>query len=440
MNNLQNEGAFASMVETVNGARGKAIDDYLQSMEHNAHFMGSVLVEQEGQIILCKGYGKANETSKNTPSTPFYIASITKQFTATAMMKLCEEKKIDLEAPINQYLPKKYQCTRWKNIKVEHLLSHESGILDYADVDDYWNICAELTVDSVIEQAKGQQLLFSPGDNYCYSNTGYDLLGKIIEEVSHLSYGEFIKQKLLIPLAMTSSGIRDGKNQLPSHLALGYYVLDRELKDDPRDEFCVLYADGAMYSTVLDLAKWSKVLDGSNSAVLSPESVKLMISRQYGLVVDHAFGYTRIHHNGAMAGFSTDFCKFPEENLLMIVLSNNADFIAEYITSNFAKFLLHNKPLNAIESFPRDFDYSPYLETFISEENEEDEEEYTFERKKGTLILEGNDGDIETFLLSNGRVFIPCFGTEYKLLKDGALIVYNGDGEKIDTLVEINSR
>ncbi len=421
----------SSLAEVILGSKGQAIDFYLQSMERHAYFMGSVLVEQNGEILLRKGYGQANETSKNDPQTKFQIASITKQFTAAAIMKLHEEKKIDLDVSLNSYLPKQYQCSKWHDVTVHHLLAHQAGIPNYTDCDDYWNICQGLTVDAVLEKAKRQHLEFSPGCDYCYSNTGYELLGKIIEEQSHLTYEEFIKQKLLIPAGMTSSGLRDAHHVPSPPMALGYYVENLKVVKDPRDEFAVLYSDGGMYSTVVDLAKWSKVLEG-HSQVLSADSVKLMIKKEYGLVVDQFLGHKRIHHNGSVAGFYADFCLYPQDHLLIVVLGNNVDFVADYITANLSKFLLKNTPLVMIETDAKKCNVAPYKHSFFSVEHEDDE--YTFKLRNDQLVLQEDDDVIQCCVLTNGHLFIPSEGTEYVRQKDGLLFVYNCDGERIDIL------
>lgn len=443
MQDANQERSEGGLSEQIMG-NGVQIDAYLQSMEALAHFTGAVLVQQSGRTLLCKGYGNATDRAINSASTVFQIASLTKQFTAAAIMKLHEDKRIILENSINDYLPPSCRCRRWDQVEVRYLLSHRSGIPDYTEWDDYWKICKHLTPDKVIEDIKEENLEFPPGSDYCYSNTGYDLLGKIIEEASSLPYGDFIKQKLLKPAGMDFSGVREPHSAPIPNAAAGYYVEDFKLVPDPRNEFSVLFSDGSIYSTVGDLAKWSAVLDGRDQ-VLKPESIKLMISQQYGLMVDHAFGSKRIHHNGSMAGFRADFCKFPEEGITIIILGNNADFVAEYLSSRISAFLLKGQPLAAAASFPKDFDFSPFLTTFYYDEDEDEEgdaeddgddeeddeeEDYTFELYRNRLILQGDD-PAECCLLTNGRLFNPCEGEEYQLRHDGALIVYNSDGEKV---------
>lgn len=416
-----------------------SIEKYLKGMEKHAHFMGAVFIQYRMQTILCEGYGDAEEGVKNNPSTIFQIASLTKQFTAAAIMQLHEENKIDLGSSINRYLPQHCQCRRWKDVEVRHLLSHKSGIPDYTDCDDYWSICKKLTPDKVIEQAKDCELEFSPGTDYCYCNTGYHLLGKIIAEISQMPYAEFIQQRVLNPARMTHSGIRGPHEPRPLNAALGYHVDHLKLRHDPRDEFSVLFSDGAMYSTVADLIRWSTILD-RGSPVLKPESVKLMLSQEYGLMVDNLFGSKRIYHSGSMAGFRSDFCKFPESGLTIVILSNNNDFAVEYLSSRISAFILRNKPLETIVPFPKNFNFKPFLSTFYWDDEDDDEcdddeeeEDYTFEIDQKCLVLLGDD-PIVCYLLSNGNLFNASEGEEYQLMKNGALRVYTSDGELEGTL------
>jgi CubicO group peptidase (beta-lactamase class C family) len=418
--------------EVIQGAKGKEIDRFLRNMEQ-AHFTGAVLVEQNGQILLCKGYGEANHSVPNTSETIFCVASITKQFTAAAIMLLVEEGKIHLNTSINEYLPSRFCTDEWEDVTVEHLLTHTSGIPNYAEWDDYWEVCKNLTVDKVIRDVQEQGLQFPPGSNFSYSNTGYTLLGKIIEKQGDMPYRDFIKNRLLIPAGMTSSGIHDKSHNPPTaHSAMGFWIEHQVLEIDKRDESAVLYSDGGLYSTVRDMAKWSGVLDGKTT-VLSRSSIKKMIDGQYGLFVDRAFGYRRIHHNGSMAGFRGDFCKFPDEGILIVILGNNADFVVEYLTGNLSQFLLNSRfSLPEIIPFPPNFNYAPFLNTFDSHESEE-EETYTFKLHHQQLSLKGESND-QCFLLSNQRLYIPTQGQEFELQKNGKITVYGEEGEKVDVL------
>lgn len=422
-----------STTEIIQGAKGKEMDRFLRDMEQ-AHFTGAVLIKQKDQVLLCKGYGKANTSTPNTSQTIFHVASLTKQFTAAAIMLLVEEGKVHLNVSINEYLPPRFYADEWKDVTVEHLLTHTSGIPNYAEWDDYWKICKDLTVDRIIHDVQEQGLQFPPGEDYSYSNTGYTLLGKIIEKQGEMPYRDFIKKRLLIPAGMTSSGIQDKSHISPTvHSAMGFWIEHQVLARDERDESAILYSDGGLYSTVRDMAKWSDVL-GGKTKVLSRSSIKKMIEGQYGLFVDRAFGYQRIHHNGSMAGFRADFCKYPDEEILIVILGNNADFIVEYLTGNLAHFLLNSHfSLPHLLPFPPHFNYVPFLNTFESQENEE-EETYIFKLHHNQLCLQGEESDSQCFLLSNQRLFVPTEGQELELQKNGKIFVYNEEGKKVDVL------
>lgn len=413
--------------ELILNSKGKNIDLYLQEME-KTFFTGSVLIKHKGEVILSKGYGKASSSLPNTPETIFHVASITKQFTAAAILLLMENRKIDLDCCINEYLPHRYCTKEWDDVSVDHLLSHTSGIPNYAEWDDYWDICKELTIDKIIHEVQEQGLLFHPGENFSYSNTGYTLLGKIIEEQGKMPYEDFIKKKLLIPAGMTSSGIHTKNcSLLPSPSATGFCLENQHLIKDQRDEFAILYSDGGLYTTLGDLAKWSKVLDGK-SKVLSRKIVDLMIEREYGLWVGGR-DFETIYYNGSMAGFRASFYKFPEQDLLIVILGNNSDFILEYLVHAISSYLLfENKTLHPPISFPSNFDYSPYLKKFTSKTN--DNEDVVFHLQNGQLFF--CETTNPCFLLSNQALFIPTLGLELKLEKNGNIFVYDEEGKRCD--------
>lgn len=429
MNEDKEDNLTAEMIQ---GAKGKEMDRFLRDMEQ-ALFTGAVLVKQNDQILLCKGYGKAHTSVPNSSQTIFHVASITKQFTAAAIMLLVEEGKVHLNVSINKYLPTRFYTDDWEEVTVEHLLTHTSGIPNYAEWEDYWEICKNLTIDKIIEDVQEQGLQFPPGSDYAYSNTEYTLLGKIIEKQGEMPYRDFIKKRLLIPVGMTSSGIHDISHAPPTaHSAMGFWIEHQVLAKDNRNEFAILYSDGGLYSTVRDMEKWSDVLDGK-TMVLSRSSIEKMIEKQYGLFVDRAFGHRRIHHNGSMAGFRADFCKYPDDEILIVILGNNADFIVEYLSGNLSQFLLNSHySLPHMISFPSDFNYAPFLNTFESQEGEE-EETFTFKLHHHQLCLEG-EPDCQCFLLSNRRLFLPTEGQELELQKNDKIFVYSEEGKKVDVL------
>lgn len=435
--------------EVVNGPVGQKIDSYLQSMV-KAGFRGAVLVKREGELVLSKGYGYAKGTGdaigafRNTASTVFQIASLTKQFTAAAIMKLQEAGKLDVGQPINNYLPEKYQYDVWEDVTVLDLLSHTSGIPNYTDADNYDEIARTLTVDKIIRQAAKKKLLFQPGDDYNYCNTEYTILGVIIEEMSGQSYGDYIKKELFIPAGMTSSGVRTDTCVPEGNAAVGYCWNDSNTKlvEDTSENIAATCADGAIFSTVEDLAKWSDVLDGKRG-VLSKKSIETMTDPGWGnygcgLFIDKAFRRKRIHHNGSIAGFRTDFVKFPEEDATIIALSNTSFFCADCVTYDISKILFRSdEDLPLVVPFPGNLAESPFIGEFESEEL--GNVRIVADGDHLCLIDEDNEKK-NCYLLSNHRLFEPSEGMEFKLDNNGDISVYQfDDGKKYDTLVRPDS-
>jgi CubicO group peptidase (beta-lactamase class C family) len=431
--------------EVVHGLVGQKIDNYLQSMV-KAGFRGAVLVKKDGELVLSKGYGYAKGTGdaigafRNTPSTVFQIASLTKQFTAAAIMKLQEAGKLDIGQPINNYLPEKYQFEVWDDVTVLDLLSHTSGIPNYTDADNYSDIAKTLTVDKIIRQAAKKKLLFQPGDDYNYCNTEYTILGVIIEELSGQSYADFIKKELFIPAGMTSSGVRTDTCVPADNAAIGYCWNDSNTKliEDTSENIAATCADGAIFSTVEDLAKWSDVLDGKKG-VLSKKSIETMTDPGWGnygcgLFIDKAFKRKRIHHNGSIAGFRTDFCKFPDEDATIIALSNTTFFCADCVTYDISKILFKpNEEVPLVIPFPGNLAESPFIGEF---ESDELGPVRIVADGYHLCLIDDDDEKSNCYLLSNHRLFEPSEGMEFKLENNGDISVYQFDeGKKYDTLV-----
>lgn len=433
--------------DVVKGSQAEAIDEIIGSLEKNAQFRGAVLVENEGTIILSKGYGYANQSTKNTSSTVFQIGSLTKQFTAAAILKLCEMGKVDLNESINHYLTDKIKpgmfsfLDSWKNIKVQNLLSHTSGIPNYTDRDDYDKIAQNQTVDDIIAWARHQKLNFTPGTEYEYSNTGYTLLGVIIEKQSSLTYAEFLKQNIFIPAGMEATGVCDQKFRSCPNAALGYCFDDDgvTLVEDHSENIASTFSDGSIYSTVQDLAKWSKILDGGSS-VLSQKTIAMMTTPKLGdygcgLIIDKAMGQRRIYHNGSVAGFNTNFCKFPQDNNTIIILGNNAGFDAEFLAGYICRVLCGKiDEVPKCVSFPRNFDFSSYLGKYQSDEDEDTDYELYLDDHNQLFIAD--EPPHQCFLLSNKCLLNASEGTELEFNEDDECVyVYDGFDNKTDTLV-----
>lgn len=232
------------------------LDAYLTHLESSGVLSGAVLVAHNGMLFE-KGYDLADKDANipNTPQTRFRIGSNTKQFTAMAILILQDRGKLHAQDRICHYIT---DCPEdWQPITIENLLTHTSGIPDYINSPDFVATWTEpATPEELIARFKDMPLEFSPGSRFKYSNSGYTLLGYIIERVSGESYARFLQENIFAPLKMNDTGYDTTYPPLPQH-ATGYYK--GYIKPDPYDP-SVLYAAGALYSTVEDLNVWDQAL------------------------------------------------------------------------------------------------------------------------------------------------------------------------------------
>jgi len=302
------------------------VDTYLKALVHIGSFSGSVLIARNGEVLLTKGYGFADREHKisNTPQTKFRLASITKQFTAMAIIILEEQDKLDVQDPICKYLT---ECPEaWETITIHHLLIHTSGIPNFTDSPDYSRTSATPSrPEETIDRFQDEPLDFQPGERWSYSNSGYVLLGHIIERVSGQSYEEFLQENIFTPLQMTNT--RYDHNQ--DDLAVGYKSIFS--KADFID-MSIPYSAGGLYSTVEDLYKWDQAfyteqllpqdhLDRIFAAhVAIPDSDGMAYG--YGWMVGLEDGRRIITHGGGIEGFVTNIARYPEDKTVIIILSN----------------------------------------------------------------------------------------------------------------------
>lgn len=295
------------------------LERYLTRQTNRSDFSGVVLIARGGEILLHRAYGAADAQQNivNTIDTRFQLASVAKTLTATAILQLVAQNKINLESRISNYLP--VTPSIWNDITIQQLLSHTSGIPDYFTLDEF---AAEknFTPDKIIAVAKTYPLDFEPGSDFEYSNTNYILLGKIIETVSQHSYAEFLRGNIFDPLQMNATG--RAENNAP--LAIGYA--------SPRaraDIFPITNAlgDGDLLSTVGDLYKFDRALydDKFLARDLREKMFASVGSNHYGLgwEIQTWNGKRVVKHNGSVPGFSAEFMRFPDDDAVIIILSNN---------------------------------------------------------------------------------------------------------------------
>lgn len=336
-----------------------AIESHLQSMVSDEHFSGVALVTVNGETIHASGYGSANPDRANDVGTAFHVASVTKQFTAAAVMQLVERGDVALDASINDYLPQAYRTDRWRAVTIHHLLSHSSGIPDYGIARDYYQIrdgfASDDTVARMILEARGEPLQFTPGTRYAYSNLGYALLGELIERVALQSYPDYVQQNLLLPMGMTSSQIRGFRHEPDENEATGFRWNEDsgEFETDTSATLPATPADAGLITTISDIARWSGLYLGEPRGVLSREAVSAMTTQQaqmgrggsvdaygYGIGVGERF----LAHSGHVAGFRSQYILDVETNTIIAVFANNAAVNIEQVAFGILGILFAPQP------------------------------------------------------------------------------------------------
>ncbi len=235
-------------------------DEYMKKCVEVKHFSGAVLVSKGSETLFAKGYGFANAELEvpNTTRTKFRLGSITKQFTAMAILILKDRGKLKLEDPVGKYIDDSPKA--WERVTIHHLLTHTGGVPSYTDDPAYVKkMMMPETVKSMIARFRDKPLEFKPGEKFHYSNSGYFLLGAVIEKLSGKSYETFLEDAIFNPLGMRDTGYDHAATLLAAR-ASGYNLGDAGLRNAEYLDMAQPYSAGSLYSTVLDLALWDRAL------------------------------------------------------------------------------------------------------------------------------------------------------------------------------------
>lgn len=325
---------FTSFLSVANEIKRKEIDKLLTQYHQLEQFNGVALVSHKGKVLFNKGYGKANFEwdIDHTAEGKFKIASITKQFTAMLILQLVEQKKLKLDAKLIEYYPD-YRADTGSKITIRQLLNHTSGLGNFFHLDGYKAVEARnpYTLDEFISKFCSEDLNFKPGTQFRYSNAGYTILGKVIEQVTGKSYGEVLTQKILKPLNMNNSGF-DQQHSVLNNRVTGYERLLNRLEHPSFIDMSVPFSAGSMYSTAMDLYLWDRGL--AENKILSKPLTTVLFQvtehRNYaaGWLVDNypeeRFGkpLTRVHHGGMIPGFNANISRVLEDDTLVVLLDN----------------------------------------------------------------------------------------------------------------------
>jgi len=322
------------------------MEQIIQSYVADHKFMGSVLVARDGKTLLDKGYGFANLEWQvpNTPTTKFRIGSITKQFTAASILLLEERGKLKTDDPVKKYMPD--APAAWDKITIFHLLTHTSGIPNFTGFPDYATRQLQaITPQQLVDWFRDKPLEFEPGTKWNYSNSGYVLLGYLIEKISGQSYADFVQQNIFTPLGMKDSGY-DSNSAVIERRAAGYSPGKNGPENAGFVNMTVPLSAGALYSTTEDLLRWEQGLFGGK--LLSPASLAKMTTPfkenyAFGLGVSTEGGHKVIAHNGGIQGFNTALAYYPDDKLVVAVLGNLNGGAPDQIANSLGKVALGEK-------------------------------------------------------------------------------------------------
>jgi CubicO group peptidase (beta-lactamase class C family) len=340
------------------------IDQLIKKYSELRLFNGSALIADHNETIFKKGYGFANMewNIPNKPDTKFRLGSITKQFTATLIMQLVEKGKIKLDGKLTDYLPY-YRKDTGDKITIHHLLTHTSGIPSYTNLPDFLSKKSRTFYepDDFVKEYCSGSLEFEPGSQFVYNNSGYFILGAILEKVSGKKYDELVKEKIFVPLGMNNSGYDWSADILPNRAA-GYEKTFSGYRNASFIDMSLPYAAGSLYSTVEDLMIWNKsfysdkILERKSWDTMFTGYVKAFGNAQYGYgwAIDKYFdgkdSLKAITHGGGINGFNTIGYYLPQKGQFVALFSNAGGAPLNEITQQILNILYGKETVSPKQS------------------------------------------------------------------------------------------
>lgn len=369
----------------------------------------SVAIVKDGTIVKAEGYGLANAELdvRATPDTVYQIGSVSKQFIAAGIMLLVQDGKVRLDDKASSYLAG--TPASWEAITIRHLLTHTAGIVNEPPGFDPFKVQRDA---DLVKSAYSAPLLFAPGADWAYSNTGYFALADIIRTISGEPWDAFLQKRLFQPLAMTST--RTTTMDLVTNRASGYAPIGGRMSNAP--PILPVRPSGAFLSTVRDLAKWDAALNSGSlltTATLSQMWTPVALgngqsySYGFGWRVDAVAGHTRLHHSGTMPGFRATMHRYVDDKLTVIVLANagnaDPDSIARLIAESYVPGLIEPRPAapqrTAITLDPNTFD------AYVGRYQPNPAITVTVSREGDKLMFESAGGKVELLPESENSFF-----------------------------------
>lgn len=340
--------APAAVAPRADSELSRQADALLNDYAESGLFTGTVLVARGGRPVFRKGYGAASREwmIPNTVGTRYRIGSITKQFTAAAILQMVDQGKLRLDDPIERHVPD--LPAGWGKATIRQLLSHTSGVPSYTMMEDFHArlMPLEHTPKELTDLVRNVPLNHEHGTKFDYNNSGYLLLGRIIETVSDMGYADYLEKKLLEPLGLRNSGYDDGRT-LVAQLAQDYADRKDRVVKSRLVDMSNTYAAGGMYSTVDDLLAWQQML--FEGKVLSPHSLQAMFTdggHRYGFgwYVRDNLSRRLYEHGGNIGAYSSLLAYYPDDEVVVIVLSNYGEDVVSRITDELARLALGVAP------------------------------------------------------------------------------------------------
>ncbi|MCB0726816.1 MAG: serine hydrolase [Ignavibacteriae bacterium] len=389
--------------------KSQIIEDHIKKYYDYGQFNGSILVSENGKVILSKGYGLAEMEWKipNTSDTKFRLASVSKQFTAMLIMQLVEKGQISLDGKISDYLPY-YRKDIGEKVTVQQLLTHTSGIYNYTNDPEVMQnrVRDNMSVEELVVNLCSKELDFEPGTKYNYSNSGYVILGAIIEEVTGKKYEDVLKENIFIPLKMTNSGY-DHNSEIIENRASGYDKTMEGFIHSRYIDMSIPFSAGALYSTVNDMFLWDQAL--YTDKLVSKETLQQIFTPH---LEDYGFGWhisdveignlkkNLITHSGGIFGFNTIIMRFPEDNSCIVILNNYSNGNIRNLGNSIAAILYDQDYSQPKRSLTEEM-FKTYKEKGLTEaisefnQHKDNKEEY--------FVAEGELNNLGYNLLGNNK-------------------------------------
>ena len=397
------------------------MDQVVQSYVSGKTFMGSVLVARGKEVLFSKGYGSANLewNIPNSPVTKFRLGSVTKQFTAASILLLEERGKLKTDDPVKKLMPD--APAAWDKVTIFHLLTHTSGIPSFTSFPDYQSQEPfSTTPEKLVGRFRDKPLDFQPGEKWSYSNSGYVLLGYLVEKASGESYEKFVQENIFGPLEMKDSGY-DSNSAIILRRAAGYVPG----KDGPVNagfiHMSIPFSAGALYSTTEDLLRWEQGLFGGK--LLSASSLAKMTTPfkddyACGLGVRTVGGHKVIDHGGGIEGFNTFLAYYPDDKLTVVALGNLNGDAPQQIAAHLAG-VAHGEKVE-LASERKEITVAPkILEQYVGTYELAPKVNMMIRLEDGQLISQmSGQGKVPLFAKSETRFFPKVVDAEIEFGKD----------------------